>query len=82
MDELIKDFLCQAGGTVMIGDHGVNYETINTSKLDAELFAELIIKECIGVMNSTIDESIDLERKLGETAYWIESDIKQHFGIE
>ena len=47
-----------------------------------EKFAKLIVKECVDVMKSTIDESIDLERKLGETAYWIESDIKKHFGVK
>ena len=48
----------------------------------AEKFAELIVRECISVMKSTVDESIDFERKLDETSSWIESDIKQHFGVE
>ena len=45
-------------------------------------FAELIVRECISVMKSTVDESIDFERKLDETSSWIESDIKKHFGVE
>jgi len=44
-------------------------------------FAELIVRECIFVMKSTVDESIDFERKLDETSSWIESDIKKHFGV-
>jgi hypothetical protein len=47
-----------------------------------EKFAELIVRECIFVMKSTVDESIDFERKLDETSSWIESDIKKHFGVE
>lgn len=47
-----------------------------------EKFAELIVEECISVMKSTVDESIDFERKLDETSSWIESDIKRHFGVE
>jgi hypothetical protein len=43
---------------------------------------ELIVRECIFVMNSTVDESIDFDRKLDETSCWIESDIKKHFGVE
>jgi hypothetical protein len=33
-------------------------------------------------MKSTVDESIDFDRKLDETSSWIESDIKKHFGVE
>ena len=47
-----------------------------------EQFAELIVRECISVMKSTVAESIDFERKLDETSSWIESDIKKHFGVE
>ena len=47
-----------------------------------EKFAELIVRECISVMKSTVDESIDFERKLDETSSWIEGDIKKHFGVE
>ena len=49
---------------------------------DKEKFAELIVGECIFVMKSTVDESIDFDRKLDETSSWIESDIKKHFGVE
>jgi hypothetical protein len=45
-------------------------------------FVDLIVRECISVMKSTVDESIDFERKLDETSSWIESDIKKHFGVE
>ena len=45
-------------------------------------FAELIVEDCIFVMKSTVDESIDFHRKLDETSFWIESDIKKHFGVE
>ena len=51
-------------------------------EFDREKFAELIVRECIFVMKSTVDESIDFDRKLDETSSWIESDIKKHFGVE
>jgi hypothetical protein len=56
--------------------------TGSTSREFSQKFAELIVKECISVMKSTVDESIDFERKLDETSAWIESDIKKHFGVE
>jgi hypothetical protein len=49
---------------------------------ECKKFAELIVRECISVMKSTVDESIDYERNLDETSSWIESDIKKHFGVE
>ena len=46
-----------------------------------EKFAELIVEDCIFVMKSTVDESVDFHRKLDETFFWVESDIKKHFGV-
>ena len=67
-----------------IGDlieFGIDVGDLNEFGFDEEKFAQLIIKECISVMKSTVDESIDFERKLDETSSWIESDIKKHFGV-
>ena len=51
-------------------------------RCELEKFAELIVRECVSVMKSTVDESIDFDRKLDETSSWIESDIKRHLGVE
>jgi len=47
MNELIKELLCEAGGTVMIGDHGVDFPISQVFDLDtqgqrAERFAEYL----------------------------------------
>ena len=72
MNERIRELLEQAG---------VKYVTMPKDTV-YEKFAELIVAECIFVMKSTVDESIDFDRKLDETSSWIESDIKKHFGVE
>jgi hypothetical protein len=56
-------------------------KVMTVSDKEMDKFAELIVQECISVMKSTVDESIDFERKLDETSSWIESDIKKHFGV-
>ena len=60
-----------------MADPDTKIRLLNTKK-----FAELIVADCIFVMKSTVDESIDFDRKLDETSSWIESDIKKHFGVE
>jgi hypothetical protein len=80
MNERIQELAEQATTIVeMVGPQGY---TSSYANFDREKFAELIVRECIFVMKSTVDESIDFERKLDETSSWIESDIKKHFGVE
>ena len=85
MNERIRELAEQAG--VYFGKATEDYfgewhpAFTNTEDIDFEKFAELIVRECISVMKSTVDESIDFDRKLDETSSWIESDIKQHFGV-
>jgi len=78
MNELIKDLLCEAGGTVMIDNHGVDFETINTSNLDAELFADLIVRECAQVCLSQRDPA-NLNYKPSEK---FATAVKEHFGVD
>ena len=78
MNERIKELAYEAEDYADgIVDQGGEFHEAYTKK-----FAELIVKECIFVMKSTVDESIDFERKLDETSSWIESDIKKHFGVK
>ena len=77
MNERIQE-LAEQATTIEYGvDNGFDRVTFDKQK-----FAELIVRECIFVMKSTVDESIDFDRKLDETSSWIESDIKKHFGVE
>jgi hypothetical protein len=78
MNERIKQLAEQAKEVSHWLDGG--YTPVYYTNL--EKFAELIVRECISVMKSTVDESIDFERKLDETSSWIESDIKKHFGVK
>ena len=77
MNERIKKLAEQAGAGRRAGISGLVFRNNELEK-----FAELIVQECISVMKSTVDESIDFDRKLDETSSWIESDIKKHFGVE
>ena len=77
MIERIKELATQAGAGRRAGISGLVFRNNELEK-----FAELIVQECISVMKSTVDESIDFDRKLDETSSWIESDIKKHFGVE
>ena len=73
MNERIKELAIEAD---------IMAPTWNQVPLGYQKFAELIVADCIFVMKSTVDESIDFDRKLDETSSWIESDIKKHFGVE
>jgi len=75
MNERIKQLAIKAGLGMYRNDEW------SFSKNEEKL-VELIVRECISVMKSTVDESIDFERKLDETSSWIESDIKRYFGVE
>jgi hypothetical protein len=77
MNERIKELALQSGAVPLVGHGGLIISNLNVEK-----FAELIVRECVSVMKSTVDESIDFDRKLDETSSWIESDIKRHFGVE
>ena len=92
MNERIRELYNQSGGLVRMYEGKLTYfpayqknvgdGNFEFSSFDPEKFAELIVRKCIFVMKSTVDESIDFDRKLDETSSWIESDIKKHFGVE
>jgi hypothetical protein len=63
-------------------EHDQSWTGVGQRIFNKEKFADMIVQECISVMKSTVDESIDFERKLDETSSWIESDINKHFGVK
>ena len=71
MNERIKLLAEQAG----IGPWGI---TIDKSTEIFQKFAELIVRECINVLDGKIYESIDHEGN--ET--WPDLILKEHFGVE
>jgi hypothetical protein len=58
------------------------FKTGPVQRAAIEHFAELIIKDCLDVVNATMGESIDLGRNTQETASWLNSDIVKHFDIK
>ena len=80
MNKRIEDIAAEAGFSKdkynLYWDDDSNKEGV-----DLEKFAQLIVADCIYVMESTVNESIDFRRNLDETSFWIESDIKKYFGV-
>jgi hypothetical protein len=81
MNERIREFKEQATRTAMwIGDP-------DAGELDAEKFAELIVRECIAqcefVANmATLTNNGEMARKTQATAESCAKMIKKHFGVE
>jgi hypothetical protein len=47
-----------------------------------EKFAELIVRECLGIVNKEHDEGIDRHGDYQLALYEAYREIKQHFGVE
>ena len=67
MNEKIKELKRQA--TIKIQSHGAFGEPESWAQLDADKFAELIIKECINIADN-------------RGAYEVIDDIINHFGVK
>jgi hypothetical protein len=75
MNEKIKQLAEQAGATVNERSGWTDYGTID---LDVEKFAELILKECVGILEPK-------SRYMGEGPEVLKDKIRQikkHFGVE
>ena len=77
MNERIRELVEQAGGNF---GQGLEFAVVFGESEDFEKFAELIVKECIGVI-----EEVGNQHRVGDQV--TESDvcghkIKQHFGVE
>ncbi len=68
MNELISKLFKQSGGIIEI-ENG-NFWTYTTENYDPELFAKLIVRECMNVVS---------EKCSSPTAYIA---LEQHFGVE
>jgi len=75
MNERIDKLLVKAGA--YFGGEGVVYDTFDPKK-----FAELIVKECLGIINKEHDEGIDRHGDYQLALYEAYREIKQHFGVE
>jgi len=50
--------------------------------VDQEKFAELIVKECLGIINKEHDEGIDRHGDYQLALYEAYREIKEHFGVK
>ena len=66
MNERIREFALQAGA----GEWG---DSVVPAMMDIEKFAELIVRECIGLLPE------DCQSKNGCHTSWV---MKEHFGVE
>jgi len=58
-----------------------NEQTL-TGWLNPEKFAELIVRECLGIINKEHDEGIDRHGDYQLALYEAYREIKEHFGVE
>ena len=58
------------------------YKTVVETTFSLEKFAELIVKECLGIINKEHDEGIDRHGDYQLALYEAYREIKQHFGVE
>jgi hypothetical protein len=70
MNERIKELALQSGAVPLVGHGGLIISNLNVEK-----FAELIVEECVGIIEG--DKRIDW----GDSAELINS-IKDNFGVE
>ena len=67
MNERIQEFYSQ------VGLDFENFQRVTVKKGDMEKFAELIVRECIGIVK---------QRWINPDEDVIAEEIKQHFGVE
>ena len=72
MNERIKDFYDQ------VGLDFENFQRVTVTKGDMEKFAELIVRECLKIVEPTEDSGDEWCVTLKGTA----QEIKEHFGVE
>ena len=63
----------------------VNKEIWNTDNFHAIVagkFAELIVKECVGIVAKRKDQAIDDSWNVDEAMSMAEMDLLEHFGVE
>lgn len=82
MNERIKELVRECGGYAKDDDGGETKIAVLIGK-DVEMFAELIVRECLGcceqVISDPVPESVDTWLNGGEQCI---QEIKEHFGVE
>jgi len=82
MNERIRELADEAGlrFTQLMSNPMV--PVVDGKETDLEKFAELIVRECLGIINKEHDEGIDRHGDYQLALYEAYREIKQHFGVE
>ena len=77
MNEKFKQMIIESGAHTIHGDGGFVEPVYKFQKDQIEKFAELIVKECVKILNkrTTMDSGVVYAPE-------VEHDILEHFGIE
>ena len=76
MNTKIMELFRQAGGTVIVGTDELR---TYTDHFNPEKFAELIVRECVGICQDTDGED-NIDARSGRQDCAVE--IREHFGVE
>ena len=81
MNERITELALQAGFSK---DKYSLYwdEDANANGVDLEKFAELIVRECLGVAHQEHKNALEFDWDNDDTAQTIRDSISEHFGVE
>jgi hypothetical protein len=82
MNERIKELAEQAGlrFTQLMSNPMV--PIVDGKETDLEKFAELIVRECVGIIAKRKDQAIDDGCNVDEAMSVAEMDLLEHFGVE
>jgi hypothetical protein len=76
MNERIRELVRQAG----LDD--ANFPIENWDNVPLAKFAELIVRECVGIVAKRKDQAIDDGWNVDEAMSMAEMDLEEHFGVE
>ena len=82
MNERLRELAEQATETIVLDRKKSAIEYATDIVFNKEKFAELIVKECLGIINKEHDEGIDRHGDYQLALYEAYREILEHFGVE
>jgi hypothetical protein len=82
MNERVQEIALQAGA-VNVWEWASD-DVLDTKNMDAEKFAELIVRECMNIVSNqtTLDTNEDFREGFNHGLKYAWTDIRKHFGVE
>ena len=82
MNERIKEFISKAQKEIWGNNPYNGSPEFEGYELDAEKFAELIVRECADWMeNATVTDSAGNKDHIGDSTFWAD-ELKEQFGVK